>query len=226
MIHIHYFITRLEKLTNADFHNYWRDTHGPIAARIPQVHRYVQSHRIQAPGAVGADSPYDGEAEVLLDSIESFAELRKSKEYLDGALADERNFIDLRRVEWMTTTDRVIIDGPAGAKFIKGVWQLKRMPGMSLDEFRKYWIEVHGAMGRDLPGVRRYVQSHLIDDAYLYATPAYDGVAQLWFDNPAAMHAAFDSPAGKAMAADGEKFLDMKFTRNFVAREHVVVENR
>lgn len=226
MIHIHYFITRLEKLTNADFHNYWRDTHGPIAARIPQIRRYVQSHRIQAPGVVGADSPYDGEAEVLLDSAESFAELRKSKEYLDGALADERNFIDLRRVEWMTTTDHLIIDGPSGAQLVKGVWQLKRMPGMSLDEFRKYWIEVHGAMGHDLPGVRRYVQSHLIDDAYLYATPAYDGVAQLWFDNPAAMRAAFDSPAGKAMAADGEKFLDMNFTRNFIAREHIVVENR
>jgi uncharacterized protein (TIGR02118 family) len=226
MIHIHYFITRLEKLSNAEFHNYWRDTHGPIAGQIPQLHRYVQSHRIQAAGAVGAESPYDGEAEVLIDSTDAFAELRKSKEYLEGALADERNFIDLRRVEWMATTDHVIIDGPTGAKLIKGVWQLKRLPGMPLDEFRKYWIEVHGAMGHHLPGVRRYVQSHLIDDAYLYATPLYDGVAQLWFDNPNAMRAAFESPAGQAMADDGAKFLDMPFTRNFVAREHVVIENR
>jgi uncharacterized protein (TIGR02118 family) len=226
MIHIHYFITRLEKLTNAEFHNYWRDTHGPIAGRIPQLHRYVQSHRIQAAGAVGSESSYDGEAEVLIDSTKAFAELRKSPEYLEGALADERNFIDLRRVEWMATTDHVIIDGPTGAKLVKGVWQLKRLPGMPLDEFRKYWIEVHGAMGHDLPGIRRYVQSHLIDDAYLYATPLYDGVAQLWFDNPNAMHAAFESSAGKAMAEDGLKFLDMPFTRNFVAREHVVIENR
>jgi len=89
MIHIHYFITRLEKLSNAEFHNYWRDTHGPIAGRIPQLHRYVQSHRIQAAGAVGAESPYDGEAEVLIDSTDAFAELRKSQEYLEGALDDK-----------------------------------------------------------------------------------------------------------------------------------------
>jgi uncharacterized protein (TIGR02118 family) len=70
------------------------------------------------------------------------------------------------------------------------------------------------------------VQSHLIDEAYLYATPHFDGVAQLWFDSPEAMRAAFDAPAGKAMAKDGAKFLDMSFTRNFVAREHVVIDQR
>lgn len=226
MLHVHYFITRLPRLSNADFHRYWRETHGPIAGRIPQLHRYVQSHRIAAHGAVGGASPYDGAAEVLVDSLDAMAELRKSREYLDGALADERNFIDLTRVEWMITRDHVIIDGPFGANLIKGIWQLKRLPGMTLDDFRKYWIEVHGAMGQHLPGVRRYVQSHLIDEGYLYATPQYDGVAQLWFDSPEAMQAAFDSPAGKAMAEDGGKFLEMSFTRNFVAREHVVIEQR
>jgi uncharacterized protein (TIGR02118 family) len=226
MLHIHYFITRLSRLSDDEFHRYWRETHGPIAGRITQTHRYVQSHRIQAPGAVGSSSPYDGEAEVLVDSLDALAKLRESREYLDGALADERNFIDLTRVEWMVTRDHVIVDGPAGSNLIKGVWQLKRMPGMSLGDFRKYWIEVHGAMGHKLPGVRRYVQSHLIDEGYLYATPQYDGVAQLWFDSPEAMKAAFDAPAGKAMAEDGAKFLDMSFTRNFVAREHVVIDQR
>ena len=226
MLHVHYFITRLSRLSDDNFHRYWRETHGPIASRIRQLHRYVQSHRVAAPSVVGSASRYDGEAEVLLDSLDALAELRKSREYLEGALADERNFIDLTRVEWMVTQDRVIIEGPAGADLVKGVWQLKRLPGRSLEDFRKYWTEVHGAMGHHLPGVRRYVQSHLIDEAYLYATPQFDGVAQLWFDSPEAMQTAFESPAGKAMAADGANFLDTNFTRNFVAREHVVVEQR
>jgi len=226
MIHIHYFITRLAKLDDAEFHRYWRETHGPIVTRIKQLRRYVQSHRIPVPGHVGSASPYDGVAEVLLDSLEAFDELRKSREYLDGALADERNFIDLTRVEWMTTRDHVIVDGPIKPGMVKGVWQLKHKPGMTLDEFRRYWIEVHGAMGHKVPGFRRYVQSHLVDEAYTYALPQYDGVVNIWFDSPEAMAAAFASPEGQAMAADGDVFLDMSATRIFVAQEYPVIESR
>ena len=134
------------------------------------------------------------------------AALRRSPEYIDGALADERKFIDLTRVEWMVTRDHVVLDGPTGGKLVKGVWQLVIKPGMALDEFRKYWLEVHGPMALKLPGIRRYVQSHLIDEAYLYATPRFDGVAQLWFDSLEAFAAAFASPAGKDLLADGRVY--------------------
>jgi uncharacterized protein (TIGR02118 family) len=223
MIHIHYFITRKEPLDDTAFHRYWRDTHGPIAGRIKQLHMYVQSHRIPY---TGSNSSYDGEAEVLIDSLSALAEMRKSPEYLDGALADERNFIDLARVEWLATQDHVIVEGPTGSPLIKGVYQLKRMAGMSVDEFRKYWIEVHGNLGSKLPGLRRYVQSHLVDDAYLYARPHFDGVAQLWFNNADAMRAAFESPQGKALAADGPKFIDTSALRVLVAQEHVVIARK
>jgi uncharacterized protein (TIGR02118 family) len=223
MIHIHHFITRKELLDDAAFHRYWREKHGPIAGRIKQFRMYVQSHRIPY---AGTNSSYDGEAEVLIDSLDALAEMRKSPEYLDGALADGLNFIDLNRVEWMVTRDRVIVEGPTGGPLVKGVYQLKRMPGMALDEFRKYWIEVHGRLGSKLPGLRRYVQSHLIDEAYLYAEPRYDGVAQLWFANAEAMRVAFESPQGKALAADGPKFIDTSALRYFVAQEHVVIPHR
>jgi uncharacterized protein (TIGR02118 family) len=223
MIHIHYFITRKPGMAEAEFHRYWRETHGPIAARIPQLRRYVQSHRIAAPNA---NSPYDGEAEVLIDSLDALAALRRSPEYLEGALADERNFIDLTRVEWMATRDHVINEGPAGAGLIKGVWQLRRKPGMALEDFRKYWLEVHGPIALKMPGVGRYVQSHLIDEAYLYAEPRFDGVAQLWFPSAEAFAAAFGSPAGKALLDDGTKFIETDQMRFFMAQEHVVIASR
>jgi len=223
MIHGHYFITRKESLDDGAFHRYWRETHGPIAGRMKQLRMYVQSHRIPY---AGSNSSYDGEAEGLIDSLDALAEMFKSPEYLDGALADERNFIDLKRVEWMMTEDHVIVDGPVGSPLVKGVYQLKHRDGMSLDEFRKYWIEVHGNLGSELPGLRRYVQSHLVDDAYLYARPHFDGVAQLWFDNADAMQAAFESPQGKALAEDGPKFTDMSALRMFVAQEHIVIARR
>jgi uncharacterized protein (TIGR02118 family) len=223
MLHVHYFITRKPGMTDADFHRYWRETHGPIAAKIPQLHRYVQSHRIPA---FGGNSPYDGEAEVMIDGLDAMAALRRSPEYLDGTLADERNFIDLTRVEWMVTRDHVIKDGPTGGNLVKGVWQLVIKPGMPLDDFRKYWIEVHGPMALRLPGLRRYVQSHLVDEAYQYATPRFDGVAQLWFDSVEAFATAFASPAGSDLLADGRIFIDAPRMTFFIAQEHIQIASR
>jgi uncharacterized protein (TIGR02118 family) len=223
MIHIHQFITRKEPLTEAAFHRYWHEMHGPIAGRIKQLRMYLQSHRIPY---AGANSSYDGAAEALFDSLDGLAEMRKSPDFIEGALADGSNFIDPNRVEFMATRDHVIIEGPTGSPLVKGVYQLKRMPGMALQEFRKYWIEVHGDLGSKLPGLRRYVQSHLIDEAYLYAEPRYDGVAQLWFDSADVMRAAFESPQGKTLAADGPKFIDTSALHYFVAQEHFVIPHR
>lgn len=230
MVHVLYFITRKPGMDEAKFHRYWREVHAPIVVKIPQLRRYVQSHRMATASTdstydQGASS-YDGVAEVHLDGRDALAALREAPEYLKGALADEQNFLDLTRVEWMTTTDHVILDGPTGGSLVKGVWQLKRKPGMLLADFRRYWLEVHGELGRVLPGLRRYVQSHLVDEAYLYAEPRYDGVAQVWFDSPAALAAAFDSPAGKELQADGPKMLDMRLLRFFLAEEYVVIASR
>jgi uncharacterized protein (TIGR02118 family) len=226
MLHVHYFITRKPGMGEAEFHRYWRDTHGPIAAKIPQLRRYVQSHRVGAPRNSFNDSQYDGEAEVLVESLDALGALRHTTEYLKGALADERNFIDLTRVEWMVTQDHVIADGPTGANLIKGVWQLKSKPGMTLSDFRKYWLGVHGPLALKLPGLRHYVQSHLIDEAYLYAEPRFDGVAQLWFDDAQSFTAAFDSKPGKELAADGAEFIDTAQMRFLMAQEHIVIASR
>jgi uncharacterized protein (TIGR02118 family) len=223
MLHIHYFITRKTTLDDADFHRYWRDTHGPIVTAIKQLRMYVQSHRIVL---AGTNSPYDGEAEVLIDSLEALADLRRSPEYREGALRDEHNFIDLTRVEWMVTRDRPIVDEAVDSSMVKAIWQLKRKPGMGLEEFRRYWIEHHGPLGRAMPGLRRYVQSHLIDEAYLYAEPRHDGVAQLWFDSIDALRSAFASLEGRALNADGANFIEPSNTRYFIAQEHIVIPAR
>jgi uncharacterized protein (TIGR02118 family) len=195
--------------------------HGPIAKKVPQLRRYIQSHRIPF---AGADSLYDGAAEVWIDNEAAMNALRQSPEYLKGALTDEFNFIDMNRVEWLVTNDQVILDGPQTPQLVKTIFQLKRKPGMSLSDFRKYWVEVHGPLVCKLPGLRRYVQCHTIDGAYTYAEPKWDGVAQLWVDNVAAMQSMMDSKEFTAGSwPDAEKFLDLSLARSFVAQEHQVI---
>jgi uncharacterized protein (TIGR02118 family) len=221
MLHSLYFITRKPSITDAEFHRYWREVHGPIAKQIRQLRGYVQSHRIPF---AGMNSTYDGVAEAWIDDEAAMAALRKSPEYVQGALADEPNFIDMNRVEWMLTNDHVILDGPQTPQQVKLIFQLKRKPGWSLADGRKYWIDVHGPIVKKLPGLRRYVQSHLVDAAYAFAEPKWDGVAQLWVDDAEAMQKLLGAKEFKEGAwLDGEKFLDLSIARSFVAQEHRVI---
>jgi len=104
------------------------------------------------------------------------------------------------------------------------IFQLKRKPGWSLTDARQYWLEVHGPIVTKLPGLRRYVQSHLVDAAYAYAEPKWDGVAQLWVDDATALQKLLDSKEFKEGAwPDGEKFLDLSIARSLVAQEHRVI---
>jgi uncharacterized protein (TIGR02118 family) len=220
MIHIHYFITRRPGLSDEQFHRYWRETHAPIVARIPQLKGYVQSHPIPF---ANNNSTYDGEAEVWLDGLGALEALRKSREYLDGAFKDEPNFIDLNRSDFLAARDHVIVDGPAKPGLVKGVWRMRRKPGISLGEFRRHWIEIHGVIASKIPGVRRYVQSHVIDEAYSYAEPRWDGVAQLWWDSPDALTEALGSPQFAEDMRDGEEFIDGDSLSFFLAEEYQVI---
>ena len=222
MIHLHYFITRKPGIDEIEFHRYWREVHGPIATKIPQLRRYVQSHRISG---ISQNSTYDGVAEVFLDGLDALAALKETKEYLQGALADEPNFIDMQRVEWMATQDRIINDVPATG-LVKGIFQLSAKPGLTHLDFRKHWAEIHSKVALKMPGIRRYVQSRLIDEAYAYAQPRFDGVAHVYFESAQAIADSFESQGGKDDLADGELFIDMPNMTFFIAREEVVIEGR
>ena len=84
----------------------------------------------------------------------------------------------------------------------KMVVVLHRKDGMSREEFRAYWRDVHGALGARMPGVRRYVQNHVVADG-----APFDGIAEMWFDSPADMQAAFTSEAAQEAARDVVNFL-------------------
>jgi uncharacterized protein (TIGR02118 family) len=85
---------------------------------------------------------------------------------------------------------------------------LYRRPGTSPDEFRRYWHEQHRPLLERLPGLRRLVLNDVLPS--LDGAPAgCDGIAEDWFDSPAAMQAAFASSEGQAVAADAAVFLDL-----------------
>lgn len=221
MLHSLYFVTRKPSISEDEFHRYWREVHGPIGSRIPQIKRYKQSHRVSFEGAT---SSYDGVAEVWLEDEAAMGALRQTPEYLEGALADEPNFIDRNRVEWLVTQDRVILDGPQTTSQVKTISRVKRKAGMSLADFRAYWAEVHEPLTRKLPGIQRYMQCLTLDAAYTYGEPRWDGVSQIWVEDMAALRRMRGSEEYTVgTASDAEKFLDTSYIKSFAAQEYHVI---
>ena len=108
-----YCISKLPHLSVEEFQTYWRDTHGPIAARIPGLRRYVQCHAL--PELYGRERPaaapqqFDGAAELWFDDLESMRAAMASVE-VKAALEDEKNFIDHSRVASFVTVEKPVIE--------------------------------------------------------------------------------------------------------------------
>ena len=105
---------------------------------------------------------------------------------------------------------------------IRLVYVLRRKENLSLAEFQTYWKEKHGplvAKHSTTMKVRKYIQSHTLDDPANEAVresrgamEAYDGVADLWWDSEEALLASAESEEYQAAATelfeDEQNFID------------------
>jgi uncharacterized protein (TIGR02118 family) len=119
---------------------------------------------------------------------------------------------------------------------IKLTYCLRRKPGTTPEEFQRYWREVHAPLVAEraqVLGIRRYVQSHTVHpevNAGLRkrnggSPEAFDGVAELWFDDLHAM--ASDDPAVEQasadLLADERRFIDLAASPIWLTEEHPIV---
>jgi uncharacterized protein (TIGR02118 family) len=105
---------------------------------------------------------------------------------------------------------------------IKVVTCIKRKPGMAVEEFQAYWRERHPEVVVRLPGVRRYVQSHTRLAGYRKGEPAFDGIAEVWFEDGQAIHALRGTAEMAAVQADEVRFIDRASVRVIATDEHVI----
>lgn len=104
---------------------------------------------------------------------------------------------------------------------VKAIYLIRRKPGMSAQDFHRYWREVHGVIAARIPGLQRYVQCHAIprdDDG-----AEYDGAAEAWFDDMDAVRRAVASPEYAAARADEARFIDLARTTLIFTEEVPII---
>lgn len=192
------FIRRVPEVPIEEFHDYWREVHGPRIRDTPErarhVLRYEQNHRLAADyersrhAAEMETADYDGVAVQWFDSVDTFRAFASEPSAAVGHDEDAR-YLDLSATTWMLTKDAdVIVDKPGGrdAAGMKLVCMVGRNLDLGLDEFHRHWLEHHGGLFQDIPDLHdpllAYDQNHRLYEDYERGGH-YDGVTEQWFES-------------------------------------------
>ena len=96
-------VTKRGDMDRAEFDRYWAQVHGPLAATIPTIRRYVQAHL--SPGTREAGTaPYDGLAITWFDDVAAMRAGAATEAYA-RTRADEANFL-AGELPFVITTSR------------------------------------------------------------------------------------------------------------------------
>lgn len=105
---------------------------------------------------------------------------------------------------------------------VKIVIFFKRKPGMTVEAFQEHWRTIHADIISRLPGIRRYVQNATLASGYRKGEPAFDAVAESWFDDTQAMKSLARTPEYAKVLADEPNFIDAASMGSIITDEHVI----
>lgn len=195
MVKVFALIPRRPDVTDEFFHQHWAGPHAEVSKRITTLLRYVQSHRIGPDVAGLAAAPYEGIAEVWFTDFATAAGMGEDPNYVEGAHADEPNFIDLDNLAFVICDEEVVRSGPPIGQAddgAKAMLLLRRAAGTGPGELAQTLGTAGQAMAGDVPSARRVTVSTAV--AELYADggePPFDAIVELWFDDAEAFSAAW-----------------------------------
>ncbi|HVC59958.1 MAG TPA: EthD family reductase [Acetobacteraceae bacterium] len=93
---------------------------------------------------------------------------------------------------------------------IAAISLMRRQDSISLTRFRRHWRDIHGPLVCGFPGLRRYVQCHVVASTAMNETARsmlIDGFPILYFDSDQDRTRAYRSPDMAACNIDSRQFV-------------------
>ena len=120
---------------------------------------------------------------------------------------------------------------------IKVIFCLRRRADLTVEDFQRYWREVHGPLverHRDALRIVRYVQVHTEHGklterlgGFRGAAQPFDGVAEIWYESREALSSIGKTEEGRAasqtLLEDERKFLDLERSCIWIGEEVEVI---
>jgi uncharacterized protein (TIGR02118 family) len=213
-------------MSDEEFQRYWLDVHAVrYASKIPQIKKYL----IDTTVPFGPDNhapPWRGAAEIWLENQEDELASLQTREFIDGARADEPNWAAFWLTLALSTDAHELVAGPpltADPHWVKVILLVKRKQGLSLPGFRRHSLGGQAELARQVPGLRRYLQCHTRDALYGIGEAPLDAAYQLWFDDLEALADALSSPEFKRVDEDMLSFVEPRYIHRMITHEHWVI---
>ena len=220
--------------TLGEFHRYWAESHARLCARAAAVRRFTLHLTLDEAYSDELAPSFDGMSIAAFDDLEALvahAGRPESGALWTATFVDDANLFD-RATTWPTDhrragvvgTEKVVVDGATSPDMVKAIFISSRRPGLTLEEFSTRLAAPHGALVTELPGLRRYVQTHALPESYALTgvfAPTHDACSELWFDDYHAWKTALASRQWSAIVDSGEK-LFARPSAYLIGREHVV----
>ena len=107
---------------------------------------------------------------------------------------------------------------------IKTIALAHRKPGLTREEYNKYWLEKHGPLAaRLMPYVKKYVQNHFIEVPGMEFEG--DGIVETWYEDVQAWQESLKAiRASEELMEDAAKFASMSPGGLWVVEEHVILD--
>jgi uncharacterized protein (TIGR02118 family) len=197
--------------------HYWAESHGKLVANNSNLRRYHHYFSLYEayqdepkPTFIGISMFWRDDPFMTPPASDAEVEPHTRFYRAQPGGNDDRQLFD-REKRWPTDDqhadilgeEHVIIDGPTKGSMVNAIFMVCRKPGLDHRDFFQHWLDVHGPLAAQLPGLRRYIQNHVVLESFARGTSTHDGWSEFWFDDYWSFQQASKSPEWAAMEADG-----------------------
>lgn len=209
-------VRRKDSMSDAEFLRYWREIHGPMAAKLPDLQNYYQNWITDAQ-QVGVDHPrgdwdLDGFSELQFNTVQAMLDAIDSPEF-PPTVEDVDKF--LGQVRLIVCDKNVVVPrpDPADRPMVKRISLLKRRDGITPEQFKTEWLGKHAELVSKWPGVMGYNQNLVINRyATMAETTGYeavpvDGLVEFWFRTEDEVEALFRTDQVKKTQQHAHEFI-------------------
>lgn len=241
-------IKRKAGMSQEAFLKAWKEIHAPMAHKVPGVRGFVLNEivrELSRDDVPDMEGRIDGIAEAWFDDREamriSHATPQAQAWFADGpvsigemrtSILDEWTIIPKNDASDWNKSGAALQSfatkewRPAGEKKVKVISLLKKKKHMTDAQFMNHWTTIHKPLSYAVPGVGHYTiykarEELKRDDIPDLPAAAYDGIAECYYADQAAMDLTFNSPEAATWFADGALFIGE--IRTFVLKETVVI---
>lgn len=207
----------------------WRQDDPFLSLREDGARRYVRAVSQRTDNPVFRPKSKIGAAEFWAEDEETA--LRLHSRLGDRGLLKKHPVLRDARLTLLVTKEILLVGDYAErtGEGMKGLFIVKRKPGMAVADYQDYWLNVHGRMVPGCPGITRYMQSQRLPSSYRDEQDfdGFDGAAEMsWADQGGYEAYSVAEPYRTNFAEDTPKLWDMTAGIRFFVKEEEVFNDR